>query len=326
MFFSVIVPVYNVEKYMKECLDSLTCQSFADYEVILVDDGSTDESGSICDEYSKEYSYVHVLHQKNAGQASARNAGLKVSTGKYIVYLDSDDYIGDHNFLSKLYEKCQNDTDIVLYGYKKYYESNQSMGNPICQYPDVKGLGEPSKIIRALLEVDMYDGSAWNKTIKADLLKSNHIEFPVGVISEDSDWYLQVILHAKSYDAIHEAFVVYRQRATSTSHAPKIKSLTDNIDMLERWMARLEEMKLTEDMKTAFVSVLARYYGNILILFTLFSYKDVKEYYQRMKKLSALLKYSTTKRTKIIKGVSDLFGLRFTMAVLSIAGKLRRRM
>ena len=93
MLISIIVPVYNVENYLKECIDSILRQEFRDYEIILVDDGSKDDSGKICDEYGKKYSFISVIHKKNGGLSDARNFGLKIAKGEYILFIDSDDYI-----------------------------------------------------------------------------------------------------------------------------------------------------------------------------------------------------------------------------------------
>ena len=108
MIFSIIIPVYNVEKYLSQCLDSILNQDFTDFELILVDDGSTDRSGEICDQYKSKDSRVNVIHQENSGQATARNAGTKASKGEYIIYIDSDDFIISNDFLSELYSSINN--------------------------------------------------------------------------------------------------------------------------------------------------------------------------------------------------------------------------
>lgn len=100
MTFSIIIPVYNVEKYLNECVDSVLNQKNVDYEIILVDDGSTDNSGQICDEYLKKHSNVSVIHKVNGGLSDARNAGLESAEGDYILFVDSDDKI-EENSLSK---------------------------------------------------------------------------------------------------------------------------------------------------------------------------------------------------------------------------------
>ena len=98
-FFSIIIPVYNVEQYLRECVESILMQSCDDYEIILVDDGSSDKSGKICDKYSEKNNKIKVVHKENGGLSSARNAGIKIAIGKYIIFIDSDDYYDDKNLL-----------------------------------------------------------------------------------------------------------------------------------------------------------------------------------------------------------------------------------
>lgn len=112
---SVVIPVYNVEKYLRECVDSVLRQTYSSYEIILVDDGSTDSSGSICDEYAAKDSRISVVHKANGGLSSARNAGLEKAEGKYVYFLDSDDYIIE-DAIKALTEKAENDnSDIVFF-------------------------------------------------------------------------------------------------------------------------------------------------------------------------------------------------------------------
>ena len=124
MFFSVIVPVYNVEKYLNECVDSILTQTFEDFELVLVDDGSTDTSGDICNQYAQNDCRVKVIHKQNGGQSTARNLGVKNATGKYAVFLDSDDFISDKNFFGDLAKKIKEDTDVVVFKYCKYYNDH----------------------------------------------------------------------------------------------------------------------------------------------------------------------------------------------------------
>ena len=325
MKFSIIIPIYKVEKYLHECVDSILSQTFGDFEVILVDDGSPDGCPQICDEYAHKDARVKVIHQKNAGQASARNAGLKMSRGEYIVYLDSDDYFGDSQTLAKLDKKCVNFVDIVMYGYAKFFESDHSLGEPICNYPqNLKGI-KPGQVIRSLLAVDMYDGSAWNKTIRKDLLINNHIEFRTGIISEDSDWFLQVVSVAKIYDVVNESFVIYRQRGDSTSHTPNVKAFTDNLLILEIWTKRLEKAAVPRDLKDELLYVLARYYANTMVLYSFFKEELVKENFSRLKSLKYLLSYSATKRTKLIHFAVMIVGLKTTIMMLRFVGKNKKR-
>lgn len=99
MIFSIIVPIYNVEKYLRCCVDSVLAENFSDYEMILVDDGSPDGCGKICDEYADKYPHIKVIHKENGGLSDARNAGIRAAKGDYLIFLDSDDYWADTNRL-----------------------------------------------------------------------------------------------------------------------------------------------------------------------------------------------------------------------------------
>lgn len=114
--FSIIVPVYNVEKYINKCVDSILSQTFEDFELILVDDGSPDNCPAICDNYAEKDSRVKVIHKQNGGASSARNTGLCSEKGKYILFLDSDDYWDGTNSLSKIYKKAVKNYDVIMFG------------------------------------------------------------------------------------------------------------------------------------------------------------------------------------------------------------------
>lgn len=126
---SVVVPVYNVEKYLRRCIDSIILQSYINLEIILVDDGSLDSSGNICDEYLKKDKRIKVIHQKNGGLSAARNTGIKKSIGKYICFIDSDDYV-EKDYVKIMYDKIiLDDSDIVICNYKRIYENKELLCN-----------------------------------------------------------------------------------------------------------------------------------------------------------------------------------------------------
>ena len=117
---SVIVPVYKVEKYLRECVDSILAQTYTNLEIILVDDGSPDNCGKICDEYAQNDSRIKVIHQENGGLSAARNAGLDIATGKYIGFVDSDDY-AELNMFEELHKRIiENNADLSICGVKKF--------------------------------------------------------------------------------------------------------------------------------------------------------------------------------------------------------------
>lgn len=173
---SVIVPVYNVEKYLGECLDTLVGQSYPNLQIIVVDDGSTDRSGIICDEYAQRDKRIQVVHQPNGGLSAARNAGMALATGEYISFVDSDDYV-DADFYRTCLQEI-GDHDVLAFGYKKVSDSKQ------CLQERVLPLSEDSVFVLV---------TAWTKLFRRDFLQRNHLQFAVGYLFEDTifsfDWW-----------------------------------------------------------------------------------------------------------------------------------------
>lgn len=269
MRFSIIIPIYNAEKYLVECVDSVLCQTYTNFELILVDDGSPDSCPFICDKYASDDSRVKVVHQKNAGQAAARNAGVDISQGDYLMFLDSDDYYATKDVLKQVNEKVESSSaDVVLFGYKKLYESDGSFGSAVTNFPEFTDKSSPSDVVISLLQNDIYDGCAWTKAIKRTLIVDNAIRFRPGMISEDSDWYLNVMSHACSYDCIKEVFVIYRQHADSVSHKVNLNALVDNLWIQETWKTKIQRMPMSGELRHALLSVLSMYFANLLILYS----------------------------------------------------------
>lgn len=175
MLFSLIVPVYNNEKYIRQCIESIVSQSFEDYELILVDDGSLDKSAEICDEYSDKYETVKVIHKSNGGSNSARKAGVKIAQGDYIVCVDGDDYVQDdyfavlHNVLSdKKYDICCfNSRTVSEYG--EYIKDNTI--DYRCGYYNKEDIQK--EIFPTLItgiDGKRFSPAIWNKAIKREIL------------------------------------------------------------------------------------------------------------------------------------------------------------
>lgn len=221
-FFSIIIPVYKVEKYLNQCVDSVLSQTFNDYEIILVDDGSPDNCPLLCDEYSALNSNVKVIHKPNGGLSSARNAGLNIAKGKYVIFLDSDDYWCDCYCLEKLSNELKNEEiDIIIFGMKKYYQTDNKFGGErIPQIVD-KDIFLNEKITYTLMQNNEYIACAWDKVIKRSLIEKNGLRFVEGQLSEDIEWCAKLLLLNPVIKTISECFYVYRQQNSS--------SITNNI-------------------------------------------------------------------------------------------------
>ena len=265
MEFSIIVPVYNVEKYLKECVESLLSQTFKDFELILVDDGATDNSGAICDEFAQKDVRVKVIHKENGGLSDARNTGLCSAQGKYVIFIDSDDYISTTDFLEKIYQKTQKGTDIICYKFKKYFDDTKTFSKCSFEIPEMQDCYDLANNIQQLVQNDAFYCSVWTKAVKTSILKDNNIYFEKGLLGEDQIWYYQVLLNSKSIDGINEDFLIYRQRANSITTSWKMKNLTDCIYVVEKSYNEISESKIDLTLKTALYNSLAKLYCNLII-------------------------------------------------------------
>ena len=156
---SVIVPVFNVEKFLEKCVSSITNQTYKNLEILLVDDGSTDNSGTICDNFSKNDNRLKVFHKKNGGLSDARNYGIERATGSYIMFIDSDDWIENDTIELLLDKTIEEKSDIVVFGISKDYDD----GRRKIRIPTVSGTYNSEESIALLSSVMCFDGSACNK-------------------------------------------------------------------------------------------------------------------------------------------------------------------
>ncbi len=210
---SVVVPVYNVEKYLRECLESLVNQTFKDIEIICVNNGSTDNSLEILEEYAKKDSRIIVINQENRGPSGSRNRGLECVRGEYLAFVDSDDYM-DLDFYEKLYKSAkETDADIAATKVKffkdgEYIEKNiinkhtYRMGKDILETPDDK-----IYFVRV--------ANLWNKIYKTELINKNNIRFVNGITFEDTHFSFLAIALAKKISIISDTSYIYRLRETS---------------------------------------------------------------------------------------------------------------
>ncbi len=207
---SVIIPVYNVEKYLSRCLDTVLAQSFEDdLEIICVNDGSTDASPEILQAYAKFDPRIRIINKENGGLSSARNVGISVANGEYILFVDSDDWIST-NTVEVLYKNAvENNSDVVLFGYVKGNSDlspKTFMGVIECQQFPIFNAEIVSESMLKLLPV-----SVWCKFYKTDFLKGNNITFIENIIYEDVPFWAEVFTQAKTISYINEPLYFYRE-------------------------------------------------------------------------------------------------------------------
>lgn len=320
MKFSIILPVYKVEKYLRPCVDSILNQTFKDFEVILVDDGSPDSSPQICDEYAQKDSRVSVIHKPNGGQADARNVGLEAAKGDYICYIDSDDFLANENVLQLLADKTATNPDIVHYKFKEWFESDGHIADCRFDYNVPTEGRTVAEIYCDLIDKDAYYNSAWSKIIRRDLLMENNIRFEKGIVGEDNEWYYHVVMVAKSLVLVDEPLYVYRRRQGSTTTTATRKNLLDQLHVLDKWENLLKDKE--DDARAKVVrGSLAKQYCSALIIYA--GLTDIDDLYPRVKEKSYLLNYSKTGRVVTFRKASKIIGIKGLILGLKLIKKIR---
>lgn len=212
MKYSFIIPVYNVEVYLSKCLDSLLAQTYKDFEIILIDDGSTDSSGIIADRYAQRYSeIIHVEHQQNTGQGGARNKGILMAQGTYLIMVDSDDYVSEKMLETVDTYLLKYNDDILIYNFIMEEEDGTQI---------VQQLHAGKTYISISPKEYIFEAPApWNKVIRASLFKETDIRFPERIFYEDLATSPCLAIYANHIGAIKDTLYFYRQRESSTMHS-----------------------------------------------------------------------------------------------------------
>lgn len=240
---SIIIPVYNVEQYLDYCMESVLVQDYKNLEIILIDDGSTDSSGNMCDEYAKNDSRVKVIHKKNGGLSSARNIGIEVMTGKYLTFVDSDDYIRI-DYVSRMYKYIlEDDTDLVVCSYKKILgeESYRNISNRRTQHYVYDAEMVRYKMIAR--QIPMY---AHGKLYRARLI--GWLNFPEGRLYEDVPTIWNVVKHIEKVTYATDELYFYRQRVDSIVNGKYKHRRMDQVYFAEQIY---DEVKNVQELKYA---------------------------------------------------------------------------
>ena len=228
---SVLVPVYNVEKYLRRCLDSILRQTCTDYEIVLVDDGSTDRSGSLCDAYAAEYDCIRVIHQQNAGLAQVRNVSLAAARGEYITFVDSDDAIEPTYLEVLLRDLLETGSEVSICSWSEV--SDGGVRSELGWDQKEKGLQvwETQQAVKTLLYQKGIDNNTWGKLYTRELLQD--VLFPAGKVYEDIATTYKILLKAKRVCYRPEPLYLYTSNTSGISQSAFSPRRMDLIDMAE---------------------------------------------------------------------------------------------
>ena len=317
--FSIVVPVYKTEQYLDHCVESVLNQSFADFELILVDDGSPDNCPAICDAWAEKDARIKVVHQENGGLSAARNAGIRCVQGDYVMFLDSDDWWRSPYLLEKIASHLeQTQAEVISLNYRKvwddgseqiYFSNNLTLIIPeICDFATIAAK-------------QLWIACAWNKVIHRQLFLEHDLFFIPGILSEDIDWCVRLALCAEKFAYLGEPDICYRQRPgslTQSISADRVNGLCQNVEECLRLLSTAHNTKV--DSLQPYV---AYQYATVLHNYAGLSRNCRNPVLRnRVKALLYLLNWSDNTKVKLLRSARLLLGFNGMLFALRIRQRL----
>lgn len=308
--FSIIVPVYNVEKFLDECVQSVLRQSFSDWELLLVDDGSKDSSPQMCDKYSASDERILTIHKKNGGASDSRNVGLDHASGEYILFLDSDDFWNNENALAMLNSRlCEKNADCLLFGCTDFNMLTGETRISRNGYDmEIFNKGIKNDALHYLMSNKLIPGGPTIFAVRLSVINDNNIRFKVGVQDEDYDFVLSVYLYSDILDALNEPFYMYRKgRADSVTGSADIKMVYGIEYTINKWLPLVDCIE-DEVIKKDFLNYIAFIYSTGFVICGRMNKTDRKKAVRIMNKYRSVLKHSYWKKPIITKYALKFLG------------------
>ena len=310
---SFTLPIYKVEAYLPQCVDSILAQATMDCEIILVDDGSPDGCGAICDRYAQEHSIIKVIHKTNGGLSDARNVGFDQATGAYVLFVDSDDYIEEGSVAKILDWIDSTDADVAFLLSRKVYPDGGSepMGENLVR-EEICGKSR-EEVLRFLVTRPKFPASAWGKIYRRAFLLEHGFHYPHDRrLSEDLMHSLDLFLTAEKFDYLEFPYYCYRQnRAGSICNTVNSKYYFDTFLFVTESAQRFAVNKKAKDEIAALALSFAAYEYAILVWQMLdLTGEDRKKAYMMLKEYRWVLTYGKSAKTKLVNLVVTVLGLK----------------
>ena len=331
ILLSIIIPIFNQEKYLSKCLDSIVNQidKSKNVEIILIDDGSFDKSSTICEYYVKKYKYIKYNYQDNSGVSVARNFGISKANGKYIYFVDSDDWLLPDS-LNSIIEKTKYEPDIIISDLIKEYKNRN---NRIVKYKnkynnnhDVNSYEYPENI-NSLFKYDLYNLSLCCNVIKRDLIVTNNLMLDEKLkYTEDMDCLLSILLISKKIELLEKPIYVYR-KTNSNSATSKIteKRIEDMVTFIDKWYNNALN-SFSEEIKQSILNFVCYQYIITLGLIRLLNSTKKDDYYKMLESKKEILKYGKNKKNKISIVLIKILGINLSSHVFAIWIKYKNKL
>lgn len=327
MKFSIIVPCYNVEKWIEKCMESVLEQNYQDWEMILVNDGSTDNTINILNEYASRDERIQVIIQKNMGVSSARNHGISMARGEYLLFLDGDDWYGEKDGLSEIANSLENEkSDIVVFHYRTFDDGVGSYsGAELAYLRKISGseCTGAEYLMNVLSENNIYPWYPWVYAFKKELLFKGNIRFnPEFFILEDMDIIWQIILKAKRVRVLDQAIYSYRIRGNSVSHSSSVISVKQMLDVCSQCIEKVNALDVSDDLKQLLKNNFSYTYFSILKHSGSGKKEDRQAIFKLLYDNRELMNYTIRKKNVFIRKLTHILGLRITAELLFMRQKL----
>lgn len=317
MKISFIIPVYKVERYLEQCVNSVLCQTYKNIEIVLVDDGSPDNCPKICDEYAAKDNRIKVLHKPNGGLSDARNEGLKIATGNYIVFMDSDDFWTNNKHLEQLTNivKENPDCDFVGFNCMYYYSDTDSYTKWVSYFNKIQIPTNGNDAMLALIGSGTFPMSACLKIIKRQFLIDNALFFEKGILAEDIPWFINVLEKCKKCIFTNQYIYAYRQNVSgSITNSGGERSFNNLFTILKKEVDKIERRQFNSTAKNALYSFLA--YEYCILLSNVYKQSNSNAKRSELNKYKWLLKYNINPKVKKAAMVNKFLGIKVTELVL----------
>lgn len=325
MKYSVIIPVYNSEKYLRDCVKSVSSQTHRDIEIILVDDESSDSSPDICRELASVDARIKYIRKENGGTSAARNTGIDNATGEYLMFIDNDDLWTDMKAveeINKLLEESE--ADVLMFNTAVLDNATGEVDwiHESIERDEVYK-NNPGEALRAVLKHGLMARAVWARVFKREMIEENHIRFPEGMRNEDTAFTAETILHAKTYDWYDNVFYHYRVNSgySQTSEPINKSQLDDLRDILLLYSKK--GGNLDEGLKKAFYSYLSFPYA-VWIGYSMVNKDTTKNEIAQMKNLDFVFKYDWDKNVEKLSLAYRVIGYRGVCYLLKLWVKKNR--
>jgi len=317
---SVVIPVYNVAPYLERCVQSALQQTYKNLEVILVDDGSTDGSGGLCDQLALADTRIRVIHQENKGLSEARNAGLRLATGEYVAFMDSDDEWLLNDGLEQLINNNNEGKDLIVFKGVNIWKDGRRVPFGDYDLVHISQLPDTQSVFSHLVETQMFQMSACFILVRRKLLIDDELYFHSGLISEDVQWSLTLWQHIQSVCVTNIEFYGYYHHSNSISTTVSLRVYESYDKMFSYWKVQCDNGC---ENSTAIRTYLSLLWVSISYVYYKLKTSEKTIAFNILRNHADLFSYANTSKSRRVANMLKVFGVKNTILFLGRYWQLR---